>query len=53
MVEDMRREQHLLGAAVSQTRINNKPPDVFHSYRGPLFVFGMLMVMWAISIHVI
>jgi hypothetical protein len=39
---DMRPERHLLGAAVSHRRKDHKLPNVFHSYRGPLFVIAVL-----------
>ena len=48
---DVRRERHLLGAAVSQRRKDHKQPNVFHSYWGPLFVVVMLMLVWAIGVH--
>jgi hypothetical protein len=48
----MRRELKLLGAAASHNR-RDKESNIFHSYRGPLFVVVMLMVVWAIGVHVI
>ena len=49
---DMRRERHLLGAAASHKR-KAQQSNVFHSYRGPLFVVGILMAVWEISVHLI
>ena len=49
---DMRRERNSLGAAASHRR-EDQHPSVFHSYGGPLLVAGMLMVVWAIGVHMI
>jgi hypothetical protein len=50
---DMKRERHPLGAAVSRGREDHKRPNLFHSCRGLLFVVGVLMAVWVISVHMI